>query len=414
MMKSRLQQITIVGAGPIGLEAALYARTLGYEVTVFERGEVGASVRDWGFISMFSPWSLNCSPLGQRALREGDPAWTPPDDGVCPTGQEYAERYLLPLSRLPALRGCIETQTEVLAVGREGLLKGDLIGDPCRGGHPFRILVRDRGGQERVHRADVVIDASGTYGHPNWIGSGGIPAPGERANAHRISYRLEDIAGAARLRYAGRRTLLVGGGYSAATTAVAFEALIREVPGTSLLWVSRTEDEMPYQAIPDDRLPSRAALIASAIQIVSGRPGIEYHRCASVEAIRYADAEGRFGVTLRINGETREAEVDRVIGNVGYSPDSSIYRELQVHECYATCGPIDLAASLLALSPGLDCLAQASAGPEALKNPEPNFYILGAKSYGRNSTFLIRLGLEQVRDVFTLIAGDSNLDLYRG
>ncbi len=414
MDNAKAKHIAVIGAGPIGLEAALYARTLGYEVTVFERGEVGASVRDWGFITLFSPWSLNCSPLGRQALRRDDPAWTPPDDAACPTGQEYSERYLLPLSRLPALRGCIRTQTEVLAVGREGLLKGDLIGDPRRGGHPFRILVRDRSGQERVHLADVALDASGTYGHSNWIGSGGIPAPGERASARRISYRLEDIAGAARPRYAGKRTLLVGGGYSAATTAVAFEALIREAPGTSLLWVSRTEDEMPYQSIPDDRLPSRAALIASAIRVVSGRPGIEYHRCASVEAIRSADAEGRFGVTLRINGQTRETAVDRIIGNVGYSPDSSIYRELQVHECYATCGPIDLAASLLASSPGPDCLARTSAGPEALKNPEPNFYILGAKSYGRNSTFLIRLGLEQVRDVFTLIAGDPGLDLYPG
>lgn len=411
-MNLKSRHIAVIGAGPVGLEAALYARTLGYEATVFERGEVGANVRDWGFITLFSPWSFNCSSLGLRALCESDPAWTPPEDGVCPTGQEYAERYLLPLSRLPVLRGCIRTQTEVLAVGKEGLHKGDLIGDPRRGERSFRILVRDRDGQEGVHLADVVIDSSGTYGHPGWIGSGGIPAPGERVNARRISYRLEDILGVARPRYAGGRTLLVGGGYSAATTAAAFEALIRESPRTSLLWVGRTEDEVPYPLIPDDRLPNRAALIASANRIASGGcPGIEYRHPASVESIRYA--EDRFSVTLRVNGDGQEVVVNRIIGNVGYGPDNAIYRELQVHECYATCGPIDLAASLLASSSGLDCLTQTSAGPEALKNPEPNFYILGAKSYGRNSTFLIRLGLEQVRDVFTLIAGDANLNLYQ-
>ena len=99
-------------------------------------------------------------------------------------------------------------------------------------------------------------------------------------------------------------------------------------------------------------------------------------------------------------------------GNVGYLPDNSIYRELQVHECYATSGPIELAASLLSGSSNSDCLAQTSAGPEVLKNPEPDFYIVGAKSYGRNSTFLIRMGLEQIRDVFTLITGNPELDLY--
>ena len=31
-------KIAILGAGPIGLEAALYDRYLGYEVDVFERG----------------------------------------------------------------------------------------------------------------------------------------------------------------------------------------------------------------------------------------------------------------------------------------------------------------------------------------------------------------------------------------
>ena len=39
--------------------------------------------------------------------------------------------------------------------------------------------------------------------------------------------------------------------------------------------------------------------------------------------------------------------------------------------------------------------------------------MLGAKSYGRNSNFLLRTGFDQVRDVFTLVTGKSDLDLYR-
>ena len=34
----------------------------------------------------------------------------------------------------------------------------------------------------------------------------------------------------------------------------------------------------------------------------------------------------------------------------------------------------------------------------------PNFFILGAKSYGRNSQFLMRIGWAQVDDVLGLLA----------
>ena len=61
-----------------------------------------------------------------------------------------------------------------------------------------------------------------------------------------------------------------------------------------------------------------------------------------------------------------------------------------------------LAAALLGSS-SEDCLAQEGHGGETLLNPEPNFFILGAKSYGRNATFLMRVGWEQVREVFGML-----------
>jgi len=94
--------------------------------------------------------------------------------------------------------------------------------------------------------------------------------------------------------------------------------------------------------------------------------------------------------------------VDRIVANVGYRPDLSLNREIQVHQCYASEGPMKLAASLLA-SAGGDCLAQASVGVDILKNPEPNYFILGAKSYGRNSSFLLRLGIDQIQEVLRFL-----------
>ena len=62
---------------------------------------------------------------------------------------------------------------------------------------------------------------------------------------------------------------------------------------------------------------------------------------------------------------------------------------------------------------GGDCLTIPAQGAQALRNPEPNFYILGAKSYGRNSNFLLRTGFEQVREAFTLITGKGDLNLHK-
>jgi hypothetical protein len=94
--------------------------------------------------------------------------------------------------------------------------------------------------------------------------------------------------------------------------------------------------------------------------------------------------------------------VDRVLALNGGVGDFTLYRQLQVHECYATAGPMKLAAALLGAAGG-DCLTQESHGPDTLRNPEPGFFIVGAKSYGRNSQFLLRIGWSQVDDVFALL-----------
>ena len=101
-------------------------------------------------------------------------------------------------------------------------------------------------------------------------------------------------------------------------------------------------------------------------------------------------------------GHDEHVTVDRILSLTGSVGDARMYRQLQVHECWATEGPMRLASALLASS-SADCLTQESHGADTLKNPEPDFYILGSKSYGRNTTFLMRVGWEQVDEVFSLL-----------
>jgi hypothetical protein len=83
-----------------------------------------------------------------------------------------------------------------------------------------------------------------------------------------------------------------------------------------------------------------------------------------------------------------------------------------MHACYATDGPMQLAAQLAAQSGTVDCLEQTAGGPDSLRSPEANFYLLGSKSYGRNTQFLLSQGFQQIRDLFTILGEREDLDLY--
>jgi thioredoxin reductase len=401
-MSEPRKSIAILGAGPIGVEAALYALELGHQVQVYERGSVGENVRRWGHLRLFSSWEINRSVLGVRELAARGVALAA--DQHYPTGAEYCESYLDPLARSPRLADRIHEHCSVRHVGRDRIAKLDLVGGP-RERHPFRILVDSPTG-ESVVRADTVIDCTGTYGQSNWMGNGNIPAVGERGARERIAYTSQDITGAHRERYAGRRVLLVGAGHSAATAL----ELLTDLEGTTVVWVVRSERAEPLKTFVDDPLPERDRLSRLANRIArEGHAAVEVHGGTVVEALQHGTSG--FEITLSKNGVSRRVCVDRILAHVGYEPDNSIYRELQVHECYASLGPMKLASTLLA-SDSADCLALSSAGPESLRNPEPGFFILGAKSYGKNSNFLMRVGLQQIREVFSLIENRPDLNLY--
>lgn len=408
-------RIAIIGAGPVGLEAALYARFLGYEVDIYESGEVADSVRRWGHVKLFTPWRQNVSPLAVAALTAQDTAWQPPDGDAILTGREFADRYLLPLAGSDLLVDGLHTHTEVLAVGREGQFKGDHVGEEARIDADLRLLLRDSSGGESIATADVVIDASGTFGNHNWVGTSGIPAPGERAAADAIEYGLPDVLGRDRDRYAGKTLLLVGDGYSAATTAVTLAELARQQPGTRVVWISRrpSDGTGPIAVIENDTLPERRRLADAANALAAGTSSaVEYRPATVVEVIDRSQKSGRLSVRLG-GAHAGSMEVDRIVANVGYRPDHRLYAELQVHLCYASDGPMKLAAALTGQK-SADCLDQAPAGPQALINPEPDFYTLGAKSFGRDSRFLLSVGLAQIRDLFTIIGDRADLDLYAG
>jgi thioredoxin reductase len=398
------RRLFVLGAGPVGVETALHAALRGWDVRVLEAGRPAEHLLAWGHIRMFSPWEMNCSTAGLEVLEaEGERPFDDPHH--CPTGRQWARDYVLPIARTPFLRGRIVTGCRVIGVSRDRTLKGDLIGDPVRGLRPFRILAR-RNERDVVFESDVVIDTTGTFGQPRRMGNGGLPAPGEFEAGDRIDSRPVDFAARGR-EFAGRRILLVGGGHSAMTAAVALGDIVARDAETRVVWAVRTEQQPWFKRIPDDPLAERSLLVAEAAAIAAGgAPGFELIPGASVEAIASTTRKAPLRVTLRTPEGRRTVVVDRILAHVGFAPDRGLYAELQVHECYASAGPMKLAAALLGAGGG-DCLSQPTVGADVLTNPEPGFFILGAKSYGRNPNFLFRAGVEQITTLLPALGPSS-------
>jgi hypothetical protein len=95
--------IAVIGAGPLGIEAALYGRYLGYNVTIVEAQEVGHSLRDQGDSPLPILPNRCLSPLAAGALsaQEQDSAGL-----TLPlTFGQWIENILVPLTETDLLRG---------------------------------------------------------------------------------------------------------------------------------------------------------------------------------------------------------------------------------------------------------------------------------------------------------------------
>jgi hypothetical protein len=388
--------VVVIGAGPVGLAAAAHLLARGLTPLVLEAGaEIGASVRAWGHVRMFSPWRYNIDPAA-RALLAAE-GWREPDAEAYPTGAELVARYLLPLAELPVLARAIRTGARVVGVAKSG---HDLMRDAARDEATFVVQVAEDGGDVSEIEAAAVIDCSGTWGSPNPAGANGLPAPGERAVAERIAYGIPDVTGGARDVYAGRTTLVIGGGHSAMNAVLDLAGLAEAAADTRVLWAFRN----PLAAVnfgggAADGLAERGALGARARRLTQA--GVVRTLAPFLTAGMARTGDGRLAVTAR---DGRVVMADRVIVAAGFRPDFSMLRELRLQ--------LDPSVqSTPALAPLIDpnlhsCGSVRPHGEAELRHPERRFWIAGMKSYGRAPTFLLATGHEQVRSIAAALAGD--------
>ena len=397
-MGAQALPVAVIGAGPVGLAATAHLLERGETPIVFEAcDEIGANVRDWQHVRMFSPWEFTVDRATVRLLEVH--GWQMPPANDLPTGRDLVERYMLPFAELPTVRDHIHLSAKVVAVSRRNI---DKMKDAGRDDAPFILHVVYADGREVLVEARAVIDASGTWHEPNPLGSGGLPAVGEKRSAAHIFYGIPDVLGLHKERYAGRRVMVVGSGHSAINALLELAELKRNYPQTRIYWAMRgTNLQRVYGGGVDDALPARGQL-GTRIQAYVDAGSIEIISPFRVREIVAAED------SIDVIGETPEGletiRVDEIIAATGARPDLDMLRELRLE--------LDPALeSTRQLAPMIDpnihsCGTVRPHGEAELRHPEKDFYIVGMKSYGRAPTFLLATGYEQVRSVVAALVGD--------
>ena len=184
--------VAVIGAGPVGLAAAAHLLDRGLEPLVFEAGAaVGASIREWGHVRVFSPWEFDVDPVAVALLeRHG---WTRARRGRVPD-RRRARRALSRAARRDAGdRADAAARTpRSLGVARAGI---DKLKDAGRDEAPFELLV-DEAGVERRYLASAVIDASRHVDAPEPARRRAAGAAARARSRDRIAYGIPDVLGA--------------------------------------------------------------------------------------------------------------------------------------------------------------------------------------------------------------------------
>ena len=387
--------VAVIGAGPVGLAAAAHLVRYQLPFVVLEAGtEPGAAIRQWGHVATFSPWKYMIDGAARELLEET--SWHAPDEATVPTGHDLVERFVRPVAGLPSIAPHVRLNARVVSIGRKDF---DKVRTRGRDQQPFEIRLASG----EIVEARAVIDASGTWGQPNPIGSGGVRAAGEAELAERIAYGIPDVTGRDRQRYAGQRVLVVGSGHSAFNVILDLVALAETAPGTQIVWAMRKDNlGNVWGGGAADALSARGELGQRARRAVeSGR--LRVMTPFRIRSIAKKDAR------LEVHGALRELPasvvVDRIVVCTGFRPNLDMLREVRLSidpwlECTSALGPL--------IDPNEhSCGTVRPHGARELTHAEKDFYIVGMKSYGRAPTFLLATGYEQVRSVVAMLAGDA-------
>lgn len=381
--------IGIIGGGAAAVESALYARFLGYDVQVFSKNRIGSGLALWGDAPMPVAFGEAASPLGLAALQaQGTPCEISADRVV--SFAQYVKEYLVPVAKTDLIYDNVTIGAPVKSISRIG---GDAFIEESiedRAEREFRLLVDSKQRGEHSQLVDIVFDCSGLS---IWCGmaSGGGRAAGELGNSQLLRGK-RDILNKDKLRFSGKHTVLWGDTLEACATVADFYTLAEQNSGAKLTWVfPRSVIKLglghAVGSVPKcfESVVRRAAgaIEVGEMPIVTMPGGIESCRFVANEDM---PSEGSWEVRLQTGAdETLDITCDHFIH----------------------CGRRQADWSFAdAISP-----LPIPAADRPMVTAEPHYYVLGNK-LAKSEAFTPDEIREQIRQVFALVGGRADLNLY--
>lgn len=390
--------VAIIGGGPVGMAAAAHLVKRNISFILLESGKsVGHNVLSWAHVRVFSPWEYNIDKVAQELLE--NIGWQSPPFDELPTGRQFYDEYLHPLSNHAAIRPFIYAGSKVTSITRKNI---DRMTNKNREDVPFVVRFQKEGVERRLE-VRAVIDASGTWQNANPISADGVLTRVEQENTDRIFYGIPDASGSLRERFKNKQNLVVGSGHSAINSIFELDKLKDEFPNTEIHWVMRKENLSDvYGGGENDALVARGAL-GTRIKNLIDTDRISVYTPFHIHEV--TEKQGKFNLVGSQYDDERELSgIDEIIVNTGSRPDMSLSRELRV-EFDAVVESVPDLADLI--DPNLhSCGTVRPHGELELTQKEKDYYVVGSKSYGRAPTFLMATGYEQVRSIVSWLAGD--------
>jgi hypothetical protein len=398
--------VAVLGAGPVGVEAALYARFLGYYVVLIDARRVGSRLIRWGNQSLNVKFGEATSSLGLAALEAQEQSDGLPAADEVVTCREYVEKYLLPLAKSDLIQECVHINSPVVSISRAHWPKGYPQSIEERSEDEFRILMDSRIRGEFTQSVDVVIDCTGDGRLPAGIGPGGGQAIGQLANRDHCLLGVRDMFDKDRDKFLGKRTILFGCSPAACYNAVQFAELAKDRDDTLLTWViSRGTTHERWLSKVAETLPD---LAIEASKLLKGDSNVVVHLDAwGAESMQRADS-GIWQLRLLVGEEeTVDTQCDVVL-LTEYSSAWDIADGLHVERC-SKRGIAVAASNWLEDNPEGELVVDMS----SFITTEPNYYVLGRKSVAGDRRFSFHHARQQIQQVFGLIGGRKELDLYQ-
>lgn len=380
--------IAIVGAGPMGIEAALYARFLGYHVSIFETRRVAHRLLDWNDRQIELPAGQVTTSLGLAALEAQDESYRAPAVDVFFTGKQYAEEYLLPLAKTDLLFDDIHFLSPVIDISRFRSYdrpEPDRLDEfqwQSRCNDEFRILVQGRHRGTWVSRADCIIDCRGTPATRVGLGPAGGLAIGELQARDDFLIHLPLDRKFEPKTYDGKQIVLVG---STSEACRRVRECLAYDGHAKFIWIVPPSPSQYREDPQGDELARTRSELADRVST----------RFVMIESL----------------GVESVAKTEQGVWQVRLLKDDESTVELQADCIISKTEPIEepLGQTLLTSNQHAFAYVQSLLQQESLASQvvtaEPGYFRLRADKG-------IPVGLRQLRTIFAILGGRADLDLY--